>query len=153
RRRDDERPENYWLLASIIVVATVVLFHVAAEIALRFMPVATGLWSRPVDASQPVFRFAPNRDFLFSRDWDFSLTNQGHINNDGFVNDEDYAVDDPRPLLAAVGDSQVEAAMVPSGKTFYRRLAQQLDRKGRVYSFAASGAPLSQYLIWAQYAV
>jgi len=153
RQRDDERPENYWLLASIIVVATVVLFHVAGEIALRFMPVATGMWSQPVDASQPIFRFFPNRDFLFSRDWNFSLTNRGHINNDGFVNDENYAVDDPRPLLAVVGDSQVEAAMVPNGKTFYRCLDQQLGQKGRVYSFAASGAPLSQYLIWAQYAV
>ena len=150
--RHDERPANYWLLASIIVLATVFAFHLFAEIALRFMPVATGMWSMPVNQAQPIFRFAPNRDFLFSRDWNFSLVNRGHINNDGFVNDEDYKVDDPRPLLGVVGDSQVEAAMVPNDKTFYRRLAEQLKEKGRVYSFAASGAPLSQYLIWAQYA-
>jgi hypothetical protein len=123
-----------------------------AETVLRFLPVATGLWTLPVNASQPIFRFTPNREFLFSRDWNFSLTNRGRVNNDGFINDEDYAVNDPRPLLAAIGDSYVEAAMVPNRQTFYRRLADKLGQSGRVYSFGASGAPLSQYLVWAQYA-
>src|SRR5215510_6185490 len=79
-----------------------------AEIALRFLPVATGMWSMPVDAAQPVFRFTPDREFLFSRDWNFSIVNRGRINNDGFVNDNDYRIDDPRPLLAVIGDSYVE---------------------------------------------
>jgi hypothetical protein len=33
------------------------------------------------------------------------------------------------------------------------RLAKALNGKARVYSFAAAGAPLSQYLIWARHAV
>lgn len=123
------------------------------EIILRLLPVATGLWALPVNASQPIFRFTPNREFLFSRDWNFSIVNRGYINNDGFVNDEDYALHDSRPLLAVIGDSYVEAAMVPNDKTFYRRLAATLKQKGRIYSFGASGAPLSQYLAWTQYVI
>src|SRR5262249_22698599 len=80
------------------------------------------------------------------------IVNHGHINNDGFVNNQDYAQSDTRPLLAVIGDSFVEAAMVPYDKTFYGRLADRLKSNGRVYSFGGSGAPLSQYLVWAQYA-
>jgi hypothetical protein len=134
------------------VTGSVLACLLLAEIVLRFLPVATGMWAMPVNAAHPVFHFTPDREFLFSRDWNFSLVNRGRINNDGFVNDENYAVNDPRPLLAVVGDSYVEAAMVPNEKTFYRRQSAQLGDKGRIYSFGASGAPLSQYLVWAQYA-
>jgi hypothetical protein len=144
---------KHLLFAVMAVGLSVLSCLLVAEIVLRFMPVATGLWTLPVNAAQPIFRFTPNREFLFSRDWNFSLTNRGRVNNDGFINDEDYAADDPRPLLAAVGDSYVEAAMVPNKETFYRRLAEKLKPNGRVYSFGASGASLSQYLVWAQYAV
>src|SRR5262245_53353673 len=141
-----------FLFAVLSVAVSILICLLVAEIALRFLPVATGMWSMPVSAQQPVFRFTPNREFLFSRDWDFSIVNRGHINKDGFVNDEDYSRNDPRPLPAVGGDSFVEAAMVPNRQTFYRRLADQLGNRGRVYSFGASGAPLSQYLVWARYA-
>ena len=42
--------------------------------------------------------------------------------------------------------------MVPFRETLEGRLAAAAGAKGRVYSFAQSGAPLSQYLVWAQYA-
>jgi hypothetical protein len=43
--------------------------------------------------------------------------------------------------------------MVPYAQTEYGRLAKALEGRIRVYSFGASGAPLSQYLIWARHAV
>jgi hypothetical protein len=153
--QDDPRsygPFKYFLFAVVSVAISILSCLIVAEIVLRFLPVATGLWAVPVNAAQPIFRFTPNRDFLFSRDWNFSLVNRGRVNNDGFVNDEDYVEHDPRPLLAVIGDSYVESAMVPNGQTFYRRHADSLKASGRVYSFGASGAPLSQYLAWAQYA-
>jgi hypothetical protein len=152
---DMARPSRgrHLVFALLAICMSVVIFVASAEIVLRFLPVATGMWSVPVDAAHPVFRFSPNREFLFSRDWNFSIVNRGRINNDGFVNDNDYQIDDPRPLLAVVGDSFVEAAMVRNPLTFYRRLGDSLGTRGRVYSFAASGAPLSQYLVWARYAV
>ena len=128
-------------------------FLVFAEIVLRFLPVASGLNSRPVTAESPVFRFKSDQDFVYSKGWNLRLVNHGHLNNDGWVNDQDYRSDDSSPLVAIVGDSFVEAAMVPYAQTFHGLLANFFRNKFRVYSFGASGAPLSQYLIWARYAV
>ena len=131
----------------------IVGFLVIAEILLRFLPVASGMSSRPVTAESPVFRFNSDRDFVYSKGWNLDLVNHGHVNNDGWVNDQDYHRDDSSPLLAIVGNSFVEAAMVPYAQTFHGLLANFFRDKFRVYSFGASGAPLSQYLIWARYAV
>jgi hypothetical protein len=43
--------------------------------------------------------------------------------------------------------------MVHYPDTLQGRLAKNLESELRVYSFAAAGAPLSQYLIWARHAV
>ena len=141
------------MLAAVTVGVTVIVLLGAAEIVLRFLPVATGMRTVAVSASSPVFHFAPNRNFLFLRDWDMIMANRGHINNAGFVNDQDYRKDDKTPLLAVVGDSYIEAAMAPYGQTLHGRLAKNFEGRLRVYSFGASGAPLSQYLIWARHAV
>ncbi len=136
-----------------VSVATVIVCLVLAELALRLLPVATGYGSMPVSADSPIFRFQPNRDFTFSRDWNMDLANRGRINNDGFINDQDYVTADRPPLVAVIGDSFIEAAMVPYGQTLQGRLSQDFQGRLRVYSFGASGAPLSQYLVWARYAI
>ena len=141
------------LLGLLTVVITVALCVLLAELVLRFLPVSSGMRTVAVTAQNPVFHFTPNRSFVFSRDWDMALANHGRVNNAGFVNDQDYRKDDELPLLAVVGDSMIEAAMVPYRDTLQGRLAGTLTGKLRVYSFAASGAPLSQYLIWARHAV
>ncbi|MCC7045411.1 MAG: hypothetical protein IT562_01740 [Alphaproteobacteria bacterium] len=141
------------LLAGASMLVGFALFLVLAEAVLRFLPVATGLRTMPVTADEPVMHFAPGRPFVFSSGWNFEIVNRGRVNNAGFVNDQDYRRDDPRPLLAAIGDSYVEAAMVPYAQTFHGRLAKALAPQSRVYSFGASGAPLSQYLVWARHAV
>ncbi len=124
----------------------------ALEIGLRFLPVSDSFLSQPVTFEQPVARFTPNRDVTWSREFNFEMVNQRHINNDGFFNDQDYDPEDQRPLVAVIGDSYIEAVMVPHEETVYGRLEKTLAPDRRVYSFGASGAPLSQYLIWAQYA-
>ena len=43
--------------------------------------------------------------------------------------------------------------MLPYAQTFHGPLAKLFEGKLRFYSFAASGAPLSQFLVWARYAV
>jgi hypothetical protein len=120
----------------------------ALEIVFRFFPVNSGLKSAEVDAAHPVFHFAPNRPYTFSRGWDLAMANRGRVNNAGFVNANDYRPDPDAPLLAVIGDSYVEALMLPFEQTLAGRLGQVLP----VYSFAASGAPLSQYLVWADHA-
>lgn len=136
-----------------VPLCTVVLALLLAEIVLRFLPVTSSLNALPVDAAHPVFHFAPNRTFVHSAGWDMHRPVHGRINNAGFVNDQDYRRNDPLPLLAVVGDSYIEAEMVPYAQTVQGRLAQRYAGKLRVYSFAGSGAPLSQYLIWAGFAV
>lgn len=139
------------LIASAGFAVMLVVTLLVVEIALQLLPVNTGLGTQPVTADDPVYRFAPHRAFTYSKDWDLALRNDGRTNNAGFVNDQDYDARGQGPLLAVVGDSYVEALMVPFAQTITGRLARALAG-GRVYSFAASGAPLSQYLVWIDHA-
>ncbi len=143
-------PRRLLVLASIGV--GILLPLLVAELALRLLPVTRGIQAATVEVGAPIFRFQPNDEFVWSRDWDLIMTNRGRINNAGFVNDQDYDPDAPLPLLAVIGDSYVEAIMVPFAETLHGRLAARIAGRGRVYSFAASGAPLSQYLAWADHA-
>jgi hypothetical protein len=142
-----------FVLAALSLAIGLAVPLLLAEGALRFLPVATGLAAEPVDAAQPIFKFMPDRPFVYSRDWDFSLANRGRTNNDGWVNDRDYARGAGAPVVAVVGDSYVEALMVPFAATYAARLRNDLDGRLDVRTFAASGAPLSQYVVWAEYAV
>jgi hypothetical protein len=122
------------------------------EITLRFLPVNEGSYLLPVDQQNPIWRFQPNRTFTWSSGWNFSIVNRVKTNNYGFVSDIDYSETETSPLIGIVGDSYVEAIMVPFPETISGRLAEHLKNEFRVYSFARSGAPLSQYLIYAEYA-
>jgi hypothetical protein len=144
---------RHFAFALITVALTIVVCLAAAELLLRFLPVQSGLRSDPVTAENPIFHFTPDRDVTFSRGWDFEMVNHRRVNDAGWVNDQNYRKDDEKPLLAIIGDSYVEAMMVPYAQTLYGRLASNLQGRLRVYSFGASGAPLSQYLIWAGHAV
>jgi len=142
-----------FLLSLLTSLVSLILFLGVAEIVLRFLPVSSALQSRVVNSGQPIFHFRPNRNFVNSHGWTMHSVTRHRINNAGFVNDQDYRRDDPLPLVAVVGDSYIEARMVPYAETAQGQLARSLTGKMRVYSFAASGAPLSQYLIWAGHAV
>jgi hypothetical protein len=74
------------------------------------------------------------------------------VNNDGFINGQNYDAASKQPLMAVVGDSYIEALMVPYPATVHGVLAGVYRGRLRVYSFGFSGAPLSQYLVWARYA-
>ena len=87
----------------------------------------------------------------YSAGWNLRHATEAHVNNAGYVNDSDYDADLDSPLVAVIGDSYVEALIVPHPRTLQGCLAQWLEGRGRVYSFAASGAPLSQYLAWAEF--
>jgi hypothetical protein len=138
------------LFATISVLLGTAVGLTLLEVPLRFLPVSEGLMAEPVNDSSPVFRFTPNRNVVWSRGWDFAIVNRLRVNNAGYVNDQVYSADDARPLLAVVGDSYVEAPMVPYQETVQGRLASASAPHARVYSFGASGAPLSQYVIWAR---
>ncbi len=143
---------RFLALASFSVLIGLAAGLLGAEALLRFLPVNEPMMTQPVNADAPIMRFAPNRDLTWSRGWRFHRVNRVHVNNYGFVADYDYRPDGPGPLVAVIGDSFIEAAMVPFPETLTGRLLKRLDGKARVYAFAASGAPLSQYLAWADHA-
>ena len=122
------------------------------EIVLRFCPVSDYFPAVAIDEENPISRPAFNRTGTRSRGWRFSPTNTIHYNNYGFINIHYYDPVSDTPLLAVVGDGTLEALSVPFEETLQGRLAAQLGIDGRAYSFAGAGAPLSQYLAWAQFA-
>jgi hypothetical protein len=141
-----------FLFGTLTVLMSVLGTLLCAEIALRFLPYDEGLRAETVSETAPVFRFTPNRTATLSQDWDFKLVNRVRVNNAGFVNDHDYDATATSPLLAVVGDSFIQASIVPYAETVQGRLAAAVAGRGRVYSFAASGAGLPQYLAWIRHA-
>lgn len=135
-----------------LLVGSVVFTVVMAEISLRFLPVNEGLRAQAVNARQPVFHFEPNRVATYSMDWNFTNQNRNRVNNFGFVANHDYTPAQGTPLVAIVGDSYVEAKMVSFNETITGRLHNRAQPHGRIYAFAASGAGLPQYMVWAKFA-
>ena len=143
-----EGSRRYRWALPVLSVASVLL---VLELALIPFPVIDPLPFMPDDEEYPFLRFQPEQEYTWSRGWNFEVVNQVRVNNYGFVSDHDYDAEATTPLLAVVGDSYVEAAMVPYGQTCAGRLATHLSPRLRVYSVGFSGAPLSQYLVYAQY--
>jgi len=138
--------------AAISIVASLLVVGLVLEMTLRWLPVNEGLHAQAVNQKSPVLRYAPNRSSIYSKGWNFPIVNHVRVNNYGFVNPIDYDPKADTPLLAIVGDSYIEAAMVPQTRTAAAILAGNLGQKGRVYTFASSGSALSQYLAYAHFA-
>ena len=147
------RPARRQLTFKVVsVVISLVVILCVLEVALRLLPVSEGLRGLPVNDDNPVFRYAPNRTLRWSKGWNFTLVNEVRTNNYGFVSDTDYDPDATLPLLAVIGDSFVEAPMVPYPQTAAGLLHRSVAGHGRVYAFGSSGSALSQYLAYARYA-
>jgi hypothetical protein len=120
------------------------------EFALRFLPVI-----RPFDrtggvSADETLRYLPNQRTVFSQGkfFDFPVTKV--TNNYGFVSEREY-VKGSNPSVVVIGDSYVEAMQVPYQRSIAGKL-EELMAPSKVYSIGVSGAPLSQYLHYAEYA-
>lgn len=122
------------------------------EAVFRFMPVMSMPYILPVTARTPVAHMEPNVEYTYSRDWNFSIHHRKRTNNFGYVHQADYHPEAKTPLLAVIGDSFVEAQGVPPGASLAEVLHRRVSPAGRVYGIGLSGAPLSQYLVFAQFA-
>lgn len=139
---------SFYIIGFLLsTIFTIVLI----EICFRFLPVNEGLRAQPVNDKTPIFKFEANRTATFSKNWNFDIINEVRVNNAGFVNNNNYDEKSETRLLSIIGDSYVEALMVPFDKSLTGILSKKA-KKNRVYSFAASGAGLSQHLIWAEHA-
>ena len=137
-------------LATVVVTISVML--ILAEVVLRFLPVATALPVEPPTDENPIQRYVANTHYTWSFNWTMSDVVRGRSNAQGFLADYDYDANDPRPLVAVLGDSYIEALRVPFAQSLTGRLQDALGSRGRAYAFAQSGSPLSQYLAYARHA-
>jgi hypothetical protein len=140
------------LISTGINLALLVIPFLLVEALFRLMPVAYLPPIEPVNAEAPMARFQPNVEYRWSRDWNFSVVTRKRSNNYGYIYGADYRPEEKTPLLALIGDSLLEAQQVDTGKSAGELLHAALAGQGRVYSLAISGAPLSQYLAYAEYA-
>lgn len=118
----------------------------------RLLPVSNPPYLLPVSAEQPVVRYEANVGYLCSVGWNFAVRARLRTNNFGYNHRWDYHPDDATPLLVVIGDSFVESMTVDSGKSAAELLHAGVEGKGRVYSIGVSGASLSQYLAFADFA-
>jgi hypothetical protein len=136
------------LYAFLVAIAPLAIL----EAAVRLMPVSSPPYLLPVSAADPVARFQPDVQYQYSWGPDFAVRALKRSNNFGYTHFADYRPEDDSPLLMVIGDSFVEAQAIDSGKSAAELLHASLGGAGRVYSIGVSGAPLSQYLVFAQYA-
>jgi len=121
------------------------------EVVLRFLPVSGGAYTTEVDAGEPILHFEPNRTYTAAVGPRLEYANRGKINNAGWVSDQTYDSTSGTPLLALIGDSYVEAFIVPYAASVQGRLAAAVGPSRRVYAFGMSGWALSQYLAVAEF--
>ncbi len=133
-------------------LALVVTPFVLLELAFRALPVSNPPYVLPVTAESPIARLQADKRFTWSKGWNFSIRTNKYSNNFGYVNQNDYDPELRSPLLILIGDSYVEANQVDAGRSAAELLHSKVRNKGRVYSIGLSGAPLSQYLAFAEYA-
>lgn len=119
---------------------------------MRLAPVSSPPYLLPVSAANPIPRYQANVEYPYSWGPDFELVTAKRSNNYGYAHAADYRPEATTPLLVVIGDSFVEAQQVDAGKSAPELLHARLKDKGRVYSIGVSGAPLSQYLVFADYA-
>ena len=140
------------LLNGFVNALLVCVPFLGVEAAFQLLPVSKPPRIQPVSAEAPVAHFQPNVDYVYSRDWDFSARTRKRSNNFGYIHQADYHPNDATPLLMVIGDSYVEAHAIAEGKSVAERLHSTVDGTGRVYSLGLSGAALSQYLVFAEFA-
>ena len=135
-----------------LIILGIFLTLTLLEIFLRLFPVADVVSRLPMNETQPLAKFQPNRSVIYSLGWNFYQIAYKKTNNDGFYNNLNYTENPNKPVIAVIGDSYVEAMQVNNENTFFALLQKEFPNY-YFYSFGASGAQLPTYLTYAKYAV
>ena len=139
------------VFAIITIAMGFALSAVLLEVVLRFLPVSGGAYTTEVNARQPILHFEPNHTFTAAVGPRLEYANRGRINNAGWVSDQTYDSTARTPLLALIGDSYIEAFIVPYAESVQGHLATAVGPSRRAYAFGLSGWALSQYLAVAEF--
>jgi hypothetical protein len=140
------RPGLFYLI--YLGFATVALL----EVIFRILPVSDSLKTQVVNDEHPIVHFKKNREVTLQTGANFSHWVQKKSNNFGYLSDVDFhpASEIQSNRVVVIGDSFVEASQVANEDTFHHRLMKIYPLK-KFYPIGVSGAPLSQYLAFAQF--
>ena len=126
-------------------------FLILAEIALRLLPVSQGFYLDDITVDQPVARRLPDRHGVSSVGWSMTDASRVWINGQGFIYHRDFDRETDEKRIVIIGDSQIEAPLIPTEVSLAKTMERNLNDRIRVFPVGMSGAPLSQYLVWYQY--
>ena len=141
------------LLRACALAFGLLLALTGLELVVRVLPVSDSLRVQPVNAANPILHFEPNRTLRLTRGWNGGIGATKRVNNVGFLSDVDYDGDPSRPKAVVIGDSYVEAVQVANAQAIHGVLNSAVSPHAVVYGVGVSGAPLSQYLAFAEYSV
>ena len=127
----------------------IALTLLAGEGLCRALPVQSGWSNPPVTAEMPVVRYWPHARYVELVGWDLRSAVSGVFNNIGFPGAD---IDLTKPMLAVIGDSFVEAAVLSQEDRLEERLNARISSL-RASSFGISGADLPDYLVTADWTV
>lgn len=121
-----------------------------AETILRFMPVTMGLYRTQIHDQWPLQGYGKHQAFSYSLGWQMLFPNRGRTNNYGQHAGFDY-LPRSKPILV-IGDSFVEAQMVPFADTLQGALNRLMAGSVPVYGFGFAGNSFAEYLAVARMA-
>ncbi|WP_028312044.1 alginate O-acetyltransferase AlgX-related protein [Derxia gummosa] len=112
------------------------------EIVLSAMPVNRAAWGALASNEWRGPRLEPNTT-TYSTDWDMSEANRPTINKLGFHSTLEYT--DGAPMIALLGDSYIQAMMIPDSQTIDGLLNARRADNTQIYNLGSSGAQLPTY--------
>ena len=126
----------------------VLLILACLEIVFRLLPVSTA--TRTGYHIHPqILTYPPHHCFTVSTGWDLKNAQRHCANNQGFLSRNDFSPD--REAIALIGDSFVEANMLPAAERLETQLENRLAGR-KVYSMGGPGSSLLDYAQRAEYA-
>ncbi len=138
------------LQAVIGVVLGALLFVASAEVAFRVLPVASATMSGYY-VDPRILTYPPMHEWRVSTGWDLRNPQALRANNFGWASDHDF-VPNSR-AIALVGDSYVEASMLPARSRPAAQLERELGGGRPVYAFGGPGSSLLDYAERIRFAV
>lgn len=128
--------------AVAMVVLGVLGFLIGAELLFRLLPVATatqtGYYLDPLIRSYP-----PHHRWTAATGWDLRNAQHLQANNAGFLSDHDF--EPGTDAVALIGDSYVEASMLPGAARLGSQLEKALQPARKVYAMGSPGTSLLDY--------
>jgi SGNH hydrolase-like domain, acetyltransferase AlgX len=123
----------------------VLSFLLAAEVALRMLPVTTGVNLIDGYGTDHPLRQTPGSAMTFSRDWDFLYPNRSRFNTLGYHGHCALAREGGRQTWL-LGDSFAAAMMLPPEHTLAAQMQYRVGTRESVCSLALAGTSAADFL-------